>query len=257
MKFLKLIGHLVFILILTVLTQIGGLIWVISIVLANKFSFKKRFVFPILYLIFNFLIIPPIAKLSGREKLPVISTNVKPVNWFYPLAFRNYVKPELKDLLENTSKKTNTTITYLDGNFPFVDGFPLLPHLSHNNGKKVDISFMYLDNEGKETNEKPLLSGYGAYVDSDENYSNARCKSNGYWQYDFPKYLTFGTDENLIFDNARTKSLIEALARNSKTEKIFIEPHLKTSLKLSNYPKIRFHGCQAVRHDDHIHLQIK
>ncbi|MFT5619364.1 MAG: hypothetical protein ACI85I_002607, partial [Arenicella sp.] len=38
--------------------------------------------------------------------------------------------------------------------------------------------------------------------------------------------------------------------------KVFIEPHLKTRLGLENYSKIRFHGCQAVRHDDHIHVQL-
>ena len=36
------------------------------------------------------------------------------------------------------------TITlYLDGNFPFVDGFPLLPHLSHNDGRKLDLAYYY------------------------------------------------------------------------------------------------------------------
>ncbi len=34
------------------------------------------------------------------------------------------------------------------------------------------------------------------------------------------------------------------------------KPHLKTRLKLSS-AKIRFHGCQAVRHDDHIHVQLR
>lgn len=34
-------------------------------------------------------------------------------------------------------------ISYLDANFPFKDGFPLLPHLSHDDGRKVDIAFMY------------------------------------------------------------------------------------------------------------------
>ncbi|HKK76486.1 MAG TPA: hypothetical protein VJ953_15505 [Saprospiraceae bacterium] len=34
-------------------------------------------------------------------------------------------------------------INYLDANFPFWNEFPLLPHLSHDDGKKVDISFLY------------------------------------------------------------------------------------------------------------------
>ncbi len=36
-----------------------------------------------------------------------------------------------------------------------------------------------------------------------------------------------------------------------------IEPYLKKSLGLGTESKIRFQGCQAVRHDDHIHLELK
>jgi hypothetical protein len=32
---------------------------------------------------------------------------------------------------------------------------------------------------------------------------------------------------------------------------------LKARWNLTQYDKIRFHGCQAVRHDDHIHTQVK
>ena len=49
--------------------------------------------------------------------------------------------------------------------------------------------------------------------------------------------------------------MIEFLLREKSTQKIFIEQHLKTRMKLNN-SKIRFHGCRAVRHDDHVHLQI-
>ena len=45
------------------------------------------------------------------------------------------------------------------------------------------------------------------------------------------------------------------MLKNSNTHKIFIEPHLKQRLGIKNQ-KVRFHGCGAVRHDDHIHLQI-
>ena len=33
-------------------------------------------------------------------------------------------------------------------------------------------------------------------------------------------------------------------------------PHLKARLGL-NSNKVRFHGCHAVRHDDHFHVQLK
>ncbi|GAB1858611.1 hypothetical protein MHTCC0001_34510 [Flavobacteriaceae bacterium MHTCC 0001] len=177
----------------------------------------------------------------------------------YPLLFRNYVSPTLKHELEQAAhvlNKKNLSITYLDANFPFLNGFPLLPHLSHNDGKKVDISFMYLDEKGNPSNKKPTVSGYGAYVTQDSKASQY-CLEKGYWQYDFPRYLTFGTVNNLKLDDKNTKQLIKLLLSSSRTEKIFIEPYLKKQLNLSSKNKIRFHGCKAVRHDDHIHFQIR
>lgn len=79
---------------------------------------------------------------------------------------RNYVKPKLNDLLSNTAKKlngTNITIHYLDANFPFINKFPLLPHLSHNNGKKIDISLVYETQNGIITNKQKSVSGYGVF----------------------------------------------------------------------------------------------
>jgi len=259
MKIIKVILHLSWIVLLTVVTQVGGIIWLLTLYISYKYSNKKRYIFPLLYLLFNLLIIPPIARVFGRENLPLYGENLKPRNIMYPLLFRSYVKPELKDLLENSAeslKNHSITITYLDANFPFIDGFPLLPHLSHNDGKKIDISFNYLDKDGNTTDKKPSVSGYGIYVES-ENPTSNNCINRGYWQYDFPKYLTFGKINNLDFDKKSTKILIQEFLLNPNTQKIFIEPYLKQEIGLSKYSKIRFHGCQAVRHDDHIHLQIK
>nr|WP_321237430.1 hypothetical protein [uncultured Psychroserpens sp.] len=258
MKFLKLFGHLILIIFLTALTQIGGVIWILSLFISIALKGKKRFIFPVLYLVFNLLIIPPVAKQFGREQLPIFSENIKPRNWVYPLLFRNYVNPELKELLESSVEKLKhhpIQVIYLDANFPFYNGFPLLPHLSHNDGKKIDITFLYLNEKKQPTHKKPSISGYGAYVKKESYYSN-KCEVLEYWQYDFPKYLTFGTINNLKLDKKNTTLLIKALLSDSKTQKIFIEPYLKDELGLGNYSKIRFHGCKAVRHDDHIHLQI-
>jgi hypothetical protein len=256
MRIFKLFGHFILILILTALTQVGGLIWMISVLISIKFKKRKRNIFALLYLLFNLVIVPSIAKQFGREQLPWFNDNLKPRNWFYPLAFRNYVNPELYELLKESSSKSKIQITYLDANFPFFDGFPLLPHLSHNDGKKIDISFMYLDENGKPTGKKPSVSGYGVYSEADKNYTSNSCKSKGYWQYDFSKYLTFGTINTLKLDKEKTAALIHQFLSNTTTQKLFTEPHLKNSLGLKNEPKVRFHGCQAVRHDDHIHLQI-
>lgn len=259
MNFLKLIKHLFLFVFFTILTQVGGVIWLLSVWVSISLKKRKRFVFPLLYLLFNLIIVPPIAQNFGREKLPVFNKDLRPRNYMYPLLFRNYVNTDLKLLLKksaNELKNKNIQITYLDANFPFYNGFPLLPHLSHNDGKKVDISFMYLDKSGSSTNKKPSVSGYGAYVKS-VNITSTDCIEQGYWQYNFPRYLTFGTINNLELDKAKTASLVNQLLASSRTKKIFIEPYLKKSLGFSNDNKVRFHGCKAVRHDDHIHLEIK
>jgi murein endopeptidase len=63
-------------------------------------------------------------------------------------------------------------------------------------------------------------------------------------------------NKNYIFDAKATKELILAFSKNPNIKKIFIEPHLKQRLGLQKEKKIRFHGCGAVRHDDHIHVQL-
>lgn len=259
MKLIKPIGQLLIFIILTTFTQIGGIIWLLAYFISKNYKIRKLIVFPILYLVFNILIIPPLARVLGREKLPVFNSILKPQTIVYPLLFRNYVKPELYYLLTQAASRLDNSgikITYLDANFPFYDGFPLFPHLSHNDGKKIDISFMYLNSEGLKTDKKPSITGYGVYVKK-ENPTTKECLNKGFWQYDFTKHVALLKINDLKLDTENTKLLIEELLINPNSHKIFIEPYLKEELGLNNYSKIRFHGCQAVRHDDHIHFQIK
>ena len=198
-------------------------------------------------------------------QLPVFSkNNLKPLNFFTCLLNRNYVKPELRQAVFNVANKMNekypyTKLNYLDANFPFFNKFPLIPHLSHNDGKKLDLSFYYLDNKTKKsTNKCPSFIGYGICEDPLPNEINTAefCANKRYWQYSFiTKVISQANKVNFSFDNEKTKELVKNLAMQICISKIFIEPHLKTRLNLTS-DKIRFHGCQAVRHDDHIHIQI-
>ena len=142
MKFLKPIGHILFIALLTILTQVGGLLWLMSVFIAAKLQKRKRYTFPIVYLAFNLIIIPSVTPYFGRKKLPLIKSALKPQNLIYPLLFRNYVDNELYDVLQKSTidlAHLGIKTTYLDANFPFLNGFPLFPHLSHNDGKKIYI----------------------------------------------------------------------------------------------------------------------
>jgi hypothetical protein len=265
---MKLFGHLIAVLILTVLTQIGGIVWLLNYGTFNLLKFNKPEIFKFLsfvlfYLIMSFLIIPPLAKSLGRVALPITkSGNLIPHNFITPLLNRHYVKPSLRtELLEISesinSKNPKLKVSYLDANFPFIDGFPLLPHLSHNDGRKIDLTFFYTQDK-KEGNLKPSNLGYGKFVEPLPNEINQTeiCKSKGYWQYDYSKYLTLGSRNDLEFDLSNTKTLVHKILNSTKTDKLLIEPHLKNRLNLNN-DKIRFQGCHSVRHDDHIHYQIK
>jgi hypothetical protein len=261
---------------LTVLTQVGGLIYLLSI-LTHKFTDKwtsnnylkvtYRFTyFLTLYCLTTFLIVPAIAKPLGRVPLPLTETNhLQPLNILTCLLNRNYVRPELKQIALDVAKQMNdkfpgTTINYLEANFPFIDKFPLIPHLSHNDGKKLDLSFCYRDtNTGEPTNECPSFIGYGICEEPLPNEKNTAgfCADKGYWQYSFLiKVIPQDNKQHFTFDSYKTRKLVNLFAIQPTIRKIFIEPHLKTRLNLTS-DKIRFHGCHAVRHDDHIHVQLK
>lgn len=264
-KVFKVILHITIFVTLTVLTQIGGIVYLLSLwlntALKRNLKFKPLLTFLVLYLISTVLIVPVIAPMFGREKVQH-TENIMPTNYMMVLLNRNYVRPQLNKLLQATTddlKESNIQINYLDANFPFINKFPLLPHLSHNDGKKLDISLVYENAGGEITNQQKSVSGYGVFENPRPNEYNQidKCLIRGYFQYDYPKYVTFGSINNeLKFSTKGTKRLIKSILKNKSLGKLFIEPHLKHRLSLKN-SKIRYHGCRAVRHDDHIHIQLK
>lgn len=263
---------------LTVITQIGGIIYVLNQIPAyylNKHinNKKKRFwrstaSFLILYLSISLLLIPPIAKQYGRVPLPWFASEtepLKPLNWMFCLLNRHYVRPALKVELIHAAqqlakKYPASQLVYLDADFPFLEHFPLLPHRSHHDGKKVDVAFLYKDESGNMLHGgSPSIIGYGVCESPRKGEYNTTtvCENKGYWQYGaLEKIIPQWRKSSYQFDAVRTKFLTTHFATRAKIGKIFIEPHLKTRLGLSSYSKIRFHGCPAVRHDDHLHIQL-
>lgn len=235
----------------------------------NKRILKATYrltLFLALYFVTTFLIVPVIAKPFGREPLPLKETkNLKPLNILTVILNRNYVRPELRQAafevaIQMNHKFPGTTTNYLDANFPFINKFPLLPHLSHNDGKKLDLSFCYRDAQtGELKNDCPSFIGYGISEEPRPEEKNTAdfCSENGYWQYSFlTKIVSQDNKRDFLFDTDRTKYLVNLFASQPPIGKIFIEPHLKDRLNLTS-DKIRFHGCQAVRHDDHLHVQLR
>jgi len=256
--------HILWFFLLTILTQIGGIVYLYFLFLNRKLKIssklKSLILFFGLYLFTTLIIVPFIAPFFGREQVSH-QQNIKPTNYLTILLNRNYVKPELNKILQKTAKEVKNKgvkIHYLDANFPFINKFPLLPHLSHNDGRKIDLSFIYQDKEGNIVSKQKSNSGYGVFEAPNPTETNQinNCLKKGYWQYGYAKYVTFGSiNSDLSFSKKGTKTLIQSLLKHKEIQKIFIEPHIKQRLYL-NHEKIRYHGCQAVRHDDHIHLQI-
>ncbi len=261
---------------LTVLTQVGGLVYLISI-LTCKWTDKwtgnsylkatyRLTSFVTLYCLTSFLLIPLIAKPLGRVQLPLTETNhLQPLNVLTFILNRNYVRPALRETTFEVANQMNdkfpgTTLNYLDANFPFINNFPLIPHLSHNDGKKLDLSFCYRNTKTNEpTNECPSFIGYGICEEPLPHEKNTAdfCADKGYWQYSFmTKAISQANKHAFTFDKNKTRELVMLFATQQTVGKIFIEPHLKERLNV-NSDKIRFHGCQAVRHDDHLHVQLE
>ncbi len=276
MRLVKIIWVVIVFSILTVLTQIGGLIYLASFLLHNTVNKRiatkylqqtlKFGVFLIMYLLATLFLVPLIARSFGRVPMPLTeTTHLRPLNVLNWLLNRNYVRPGLKQAALEVAKQMNeqfpgTTLNYLDASFPFFNKFPLLPHLSHNDGKKVDFSFCYVDSKtNKPSNSAPSFIGYGICEEPRLNEVNTTifCTQHGRWQYNLLREIVpQGNKANYIFDSVRTRALVVLFASKPIVGKIFIEPHLKARLMLTS-SKIRFQGCGAVRHDDHLHVQIK
>ena len=177
---------------LTVVTQVGGLVLLISLTTYRfidrrwesmwKRMTAKSLCFAILYLVFVFIIVPLAAKPLGRVPLPIVEDrNLKPGNVWTCLLNRNYVRPQLRDITYKVAedlkhKYPGATLSYLDANFPFIEKFPLFPHRSHNDGRKLDLSFQYNESgTGRITNDIPSPIGYGICEEPQRERRISRC----------------------------------------------------------------------------------
>lgn len=256
-------------LILTLITQIGGVIYLFVLLVARMLGWHRKLVvlvaFLIVYSAASFATIF-IAPMFGKQAIACSFSQTVPLKTAHPiycLLNRNYVTHDLAELLNKSAQAVNkkfdgTQTLVLDGNFPFLTGFPLLPHLSHDDGLKADLAFYYMDGKGGYLPgymKSPI--GYWGYTQPREgevapctNYKKFSLR----WDFDFlqsalPQYE---------LEPKRTAFLLNWLTNEGRQyglEKILLEPHIKSRLGLKS-DLIRFQGCRAARHDDHIHLQV-
>lgn len=242
--------HAFIVLSLTVLTQIGGVAWLLAL------AFRRRLI--ALICAYAVLTIAAIwaAPHFGRTALNCFETGPLQVqSWMYCALNRNYVTEELNAVLVDTAidldaEFPGTVTLVLDANFPFFDGFPLLPHLSHDDGEKVDLAFYYQDESGYLPAQTRSPIGYFAF-----EQGPTECVPT--WptlRWDLDRLQPFWRD--LELNTERNAAVLRILSADPRVGKIFVEPHLQRALNVS-HPNIRFQGCRAARHDDHIHFQLR
>lgn len=234
---------------LTIVTQIGGIAWI-----ASRFTRWPLAGFLGLYAALTLSMLW-IAPLFGR--VPLTCWADRPLQMqstLYCVLNRNYMRPELLALLPDTAAHVETAhpgteTLVLDASFPLIDGFPLLPHLSHDDGGQADIAFFYRDETGFLPRRTRSPIGYFAFEDGP-----SQCP---------PVWPTLRWDMAMLqpafpdwtLEPSRTSALVRALSGDARTGRIYLEPHLVQSLGVA-HPNIGFQGCRTARNDDHIHVQL-
>lgn len=268
----QLLGNGALFVLLTALTQVGGLAYLFGLAVGCLPGFRgvssalrRTGAFlagALMYVVFTAIVVPPLAASLGRVRLPCQIDGEGAVVAATPLTCalnRGYVRPEVHDLLmalgtEAGRRFPGTQLTVLEGNFPFGNGFPLLPHLSHRDGKKVDVAYFYReDADGSVGHGSPSWIGYFIY---EQPRTGDRLPCSGRWtplRWDFAWLQPDRARWRL--DPQRTAWMVEWLKNNPNVSRLFLEPHLADRLGVAG-GKVRFQGCQAARHDDHIHIDV-
>lgn len=278
MRTLKITGIVLLFLLLTILSQVGGLILLLWIPLFRRFKNKIPIVwmrhcsnvlgFILFYLIFNLSILPALSyTIHKRVQLPISkSGNLAPVSYWTALLNRNYITQKGKEKLELiaerfSSKNPGMKLKYMDCNHPLKINIgekniwileSLFPHLSHI-GDKADIAFIYNDENGVPSNYTPTAIGYGSSVEPLKNEPCTPCDCDKKkWFYSF-MYRTL-PQANYTLNSGKSRELILNFRRELNSA-ILIEKHLQKRFKLKG--NFKEAGCHSVRHDDHFHVQFK
>ena len=264
---LRLIFHLLIIAALTLLTQIGGVGYLIGLMLTRA----RRWWIKLLGVSGGYAAVSIgalfIAPLFGREPLPCLKWESRPLaarSVLYCALNRHYVTPDLHDIAramaaDMARKYPGTQTLYLDAGFPFGEGFPMLPHLSHDDGEKLDFAYFYRDGAGYARGQTPSPLGYWGFMEPHAD-DPATCPRQGWrsLRWDMRWFQRFVRDD-LEIDAARTSAMLRWLSGPGVEQgigKVLLEPHLRARFALPP-SVVRFQGCRAARHDDHVHVQLR
>jgi hypothetical protein len=261
---------------LTVVTQVGGLILIVTW-LIGRFALQPSLrgwrrigllaaLFIVLYGAASAFVVPLWAALVGRVPLPCHADADRPFAAAHPLYCalnRHYVDARLVPLLTSLSRKIDrahpgTPTLFLDANLPFLDGFPLLPHLSHSDGRKLDLALYYATPAGAYLPGQ-LRSPIGYWAFEQPNPGDpSPCRGRSWLSLRWDMAALQPLYPNRPLEPERTRAALHWLVTEGQqfgVERVFVEPYLAARLGVSS-PLLGFQGCRAARHDDHIHVQI-
>ncbi|MDB4932439.1 MAG: hypothetical protein JWM10_4923 [Myxococcaceae bacterium] len=244
---------------LTLVTQVGVILWpVFGMFRGRGAGWRRLAVGVAMYALACAALVPPVAAVLGRVPLPCAGGSLRARSWLYCAANRRYVAPELRAAAREiadsvAAENPGTYVSYLDGAFPFR-GLPLLPHLSHGDGRKLDLALFYVDRAGRPLEVGGSPVGYFGYVQPARS-GDAACPQRWFdLRWDLAALQRWLMPDAL--DRGRTRRLVATAARHPAIAKGLIEPHLQRTLGVRS-AKLRFQGCGAARHDDHVHLQLR
>jgi hypothetical protein len=185
---------------------------------------------------------------SGRGPL-------RPVSIGYCLTRRHYVTPVARTVLLAVANGVardhpGAVVLFMDASWP-KGTRPMPPHFSHGDGREVDLALFFATPTGKPLTAPPTLNGYGAFEPPSHEAGRVCVGVAGPHHEPDPS-----ASRSWRLDEARTSDLVRRLIADPHVRRVFIEPHLKTRLGLAREDKVRFAGCKAARHDDHIHVDF-
>ena len=199
--------------------------------------------------------IAPAPNAAGLTTLPCRAVHLRPASRFYCLLGRHYVTTSTRAVVIKAADTLAATypgsaVLFMDASG--ADGHrPFAPHLSHGDGREIDLALFYMDRAGRPLPRPPTLSGYGAYEPPRPGEIRTCKGQKGPIEPDPP------ASRSWRLDAARTRALVVAVTADPRVRRVFLEPHLKQSLGLTENEKIHFQGCWAARHDDHLHVDFQ
>jgi hypothetical protein len=198
---------------------------------------------------------------AGLVPLPCNDGPLQPVAQRYCKDRKHFVTPAARTALLRVAEAVRrrhpgAVVRYMEASWP--SGLrPMPPHLSHGDGRQVDLVLFYEGRDGRPLAKpaKPYgrhAPGYGAFEPPRREAERACVPDKGHHAAPDPP----GSRPWRLHE-ARTAELVRRLSADQGVRRIFIEPHLKARLGFSDDPKVRFAGCQAARHDDHVHVDFR